>query len=45
MLFRKRNGELVEINKHNYKNDKIYYQTIMELKKMFLQQQQQKQNA
>lgn len=38
MLFRKRNGELVEINRYNYKNDKIYYQTIMELKKMFLQQ-------
>ena len=43
MLFRKSNGELVEVNKHNYKNDKIYYQTIMEIKKSFFQQQ--KQNA
>lgn len=40
MLFRKSNGELVEINKHNYKNDKIYYQTIMEIKKLFLQEKQ-----
>lgn len=42
MLFRKSNGELVEINRYDYKNDKIYYQTIMEIKKLFLQQ---KQNA
>ena len=33
MLFRTNKGELIEINKYNYPNDKLYYQKIMEIKK------------
>lgn len=33
MLFRINTGELIEINKYNFSNDKLYYQKIMELKK------------
>ena len=33
MLFRTNTGELVEINKYNFSNDKLYYQKIMDLKK------------
>lgn len=32
MLFRINTGELIEINKYNFSNDKLYYQKIMELK-------------
>lgn len=32
MLFKNSNGELIEINKYEFKNDKIYYEKIMELK-------------
>jgi len=35
MLFRDINGNLVEINRHDYKNDKLYYQKIMEIKELF----------
>jgi hypothetical protein len=35
MLFRNINGELIEINKYDFKNDKLYYQKIMEIKKQF----------
>ena len=35
MLFRTNKGELVEIKKYNFPNDKLYYQKIMELKKRF----------
>jgi hypothetical protein len=35
MLFRNINGELIEINKYDFKNDKLYYQQIMEIKKEF----------
>ena len=35
MLFRSINGELIEINKYDFKNDKLYYQKIMEIKKQF----------
>lgn len=35
MLFRTITGELVEINKYNYKNDKVYYEKIMEVMKPF----------
>ena len=35
MLFRTITGELVEINKYNFKNDKIYYEKIMEVMKPF----------
>ena len=33
MLFRINTGKLVEINKYNFSNDKLYYQKIMDLKK------------
>jgi len=33
MLFRINTGELIEINKYNFSNDKLYYQKIMDLKK------------
>jgi hypothetical protein len=36
MLFRTVNGELVEINKYDFKNDKLYYEKIMEIKNSFL---------
>jgi hypothetical protein len=38
MLFRTSNGKLVEINKYDYKNDRLYYLAIMELKRMFSKQ-------
>jgi hypothetical protein len=31
MLFRKYDGTLVEINKGDYKNDRLYYQQIMQV--------------
>lgn len=33
MLFRTNKGELIEIKKYDYPNDKLYYQKIMEIKK------------
>lgn len=33
MLFRTNTGELVEINKNDFVNDKLYYKKIMEIKK------------
>jgi len=39
MLFRTNKGELVEIKKYNFTNDKLYYEKIMEIKrKYFLKQ-------
>ena len=35
MLFRNIAGELIEINKYDYKNDKIYYEKIMKIKNGF----------
>ena len=35
MLFRNINDELIEINRYDFKNDKLYYQKIMEIKKQF----------
>jgi hypothetical protein len=32
MLFRNAEGNLVEIKKYNYKNDKLYYEKLFELK-------------
>jgi hypothetical protein len=32
MLFRTITGELMEINKYNFKNDKIYYDKILVVK-------------
>lgn len=36
MLFRTINGELIEINRYSFKNDKMYYEKIMEIKKQFI---------
>jgi hypothetical protein len=36
MLFRIASGELVEINRYTFKNDKMYYEKIMEIKKQFI---------
>ena len=36
MIFRTANGDLVEINKYDLKNDALYYKKIMDLKKEFL---------
>jgi hypothetical protein len=35
MLFRDVNGNLIELNRYDFKNDKVYYQKIMEIKKQF----------
>ena len=34
MLFRTNMGELIELNKYQFLNDKVYYQKIMDVKKM-----------
>lgn len=36
MLFRTITGDLIEINIYDYKNDKLYYEKIMEIKKAFV---------
>jgi len=35
MLFRTNNGELIEIKRYNYPNDKLYYKKIMDVKQIF----------
>ena len=35
MLFRESNGNLIELNRYDFKNDKLYYQKIMEIKQLF----------
>jgi hypothetical protein len=35
MLFRTNNGELIEIKRYNYPNDKLYYKKIMDIKQPF----------
>uniref|UniRef100_A0A6C0EVX3 Uncharacterized protein n=1 Tax=viral metagenome TaxID=1070528 RepID=A0A6C0EVX3_9ZZZZ len=35
MLFRTVTGELIEINRYNFKNDTLYYEKIVEIKKDF----------
>lgn len=35
MLFRDINGNLIELNRYDFKNDKVYYQKIMEIKTQF----------
>ena len=35
MLFRDINGKLIELNRYDFKNDKLYYQKIMEIKYLF----------
>ena len=36
MLFKTHNGELIELKKYNFSNDKLYYEKIMEIKKPLL---------
>lgn len=33
MIFRTNKGELIEIKKYNYSNDKLYYEKVMKIKK------------
>jgi len=33
MLFRTNKGELIEINKYDFVNDKLYYEKILEISK------------
>ena len=33
MLFRRSDGKLIEINKNNFINDKLYYQKLLEINK------------
>ena len=35
MLFRNIDGKLIELKKYDFKNDKIYYEKIMEIKQPF----------
>jgi hypothetical protein len=35
MLFRTITGQIIEINKYDFKNDKLYYLKIMDHKKSF----------
>lgn len=35
MLFRDSNGNLIELNRYDFKNDKLYYQKIMAIKHLF----------
>lgn len=37
MLFRTANGELIEIKRYNFKNDKLYYEKILDLKRQILE--------
>ena len=37
MLFRDINGKLIELNRYDFKNDKLYYQKIMEIKKPIIE--------
>jgi hypothetical protein len=36
MLFRTATGELLQINRYNFKNDKMYYEKILEIKKQLI---------
>ena len=33
MLFRTIDGKIIEINRYDFKNDKLYYEKIMSIKK------------
>jgi hypothetical protein len=35
MLFRTIDGKIIEINRYNFKNDKLYYAKIMSIKQSF----------
>jgi hypothetical protein len=34
MLFRTIDGKIIEINRYDFKNDKLYYEKIMTIKKV-----------
>ena len=36
MIIRNNNGKLVEIMRYNFKNDKLYYEKIMEITKQYI---------
>ena len=36
MLFRTADGKLIEINKYDFKNDKLYYEKIMSIYKSLI---------
>jgi len=36
MIFRTITGELVEINRYDFTNDKLYYEKIMKIKEPFV---------
>ena len=36
MLFRTADGKLIEINKYDFKNDKLYYEKIMSIYKYLI---------
>jgi len=40
MIFRNIQGELFEINRYDFKNDRMYYENIMELKRTFIRKMQ-----
>ncbi len=35
MLFRTVTGELIRVNRHDFKNDTLYYEKIMTIKRQF----------
>ena len=39
MLFRTVDGKLIEINKYDFKNDKLYYSKIMSIYTVWINQQ------
>ena len=39
MIFRNINGELIEINRFDFKNDKLFFQKILDTKKPFTKNQ------
>ena len=41
MIFRNVNGELIVLNKIDFINDKLYYEKIKDMKKLFLNQKKQ----
>jgi len=45
MIFRNVNGELIVLNKMDFANDKLYYEKIKGLKKLFLNQKKQVNNC
>ena len=38
MIFRDNNGNLIELNRYDFKNDKLYYKKLMDIYKSFMNQ-------